>query len=116
MGVSCGDVDSCQDDPEYKVMKCLVFGTILSSLLSELQIIIPKTDRNCVWSGMVNMQGGGVRFVSQWQGYVVVLVLGDLVTRSHSVRCSSIQVPELSDSDSYSGSPQPFITRFPEDL
>ena len=44
MGVSCGDVDSCQDDPQYKVMKCLVFGTILSSLLSELQIIIPKTD------------------------------------------------------------------------
>jgi hypothetical protein len=37
-------VDSCQDDPQYKVMKYLVFGTILSSLLSELQIIIPKTD------------------------------------------------------------------------
>ena len=45
MGLSCGDVDSCQDDPQYKVMKYLVFGTILSSLLSELQIIIPKTDR-----------------------------------------------------------------------
>ena len=59
VGLSCGDVDSCQDDPQYKVMKYLVFGTILSSLLSELQIIIPKTDRNCVWSGMVNMQGGG---------------------------------------------------------
>ncbi len=35
-----------KDDPQYKVMKYLVFGTILSSLLSELQIIIPKTDRN----------------------------------------------------------------------
>ena len=43
--MSCGDVDSFQDDPQYKVMKYLVFGTILSSLLSELQIIIPKTDR-----------------------------------------------------------------------
>ena len=52
MGVSCGDVDSCQDDPQYKVMKYLVFGTILSSLLSELQIIIPKTDRNGLCIGM----------------------------------------------------------------
>jgi len=43
--VSCGDVDSFQDDPQHKVMKYLVFGTILRSLLSELQIIIPKTDR-----------------------------------------------------------------------
>ena len=48
MGLSCRDVDSCQDDPQYKVMKYLVFGTILSSLLSELQVIIPKTDRNGV--------------------------------------------------------------------
>ena len=38
-------MDSFQDDPQYKGMKYLVFGTILSSLLSELQIIIPKTDR-----------------------------------------------------------------------
>ena len=30
------------------------------------------------------------------RGYVVVLVLGDLVTRSHSVRCSSIQGDEIS--------------------
>ena len=31
-------MDSCQDDPQYKVtvMKYLVFGTILSSLFSEL--------------------------------------------------------------------------------
>ena len=43
--MSCGDVDSFQDDPQHKVMKYLVFGTILRSLLSELQIIIPKTDR-----------------------------------------------------------------------
>jgi hypothetical protein len=48
VGVSCGDVDSFQDDPQYKGMKYLVFRTILSSLLSELQIIIPKTDRNGV--------------------------------------------------------------------
>ena len=43
-----------QDDPQYKGMKYLVFGTILSSLLSELQIIIPKIDRNGVCIGMVN--------------------------------------------------------------
>ena len=36
-----------------KMMKYLVFGTILSSLLSELQIIIPKTDFNGVCIGMV---------------------------------------------------------------
>ena len=41
VGVSCGDVDSFQDDPQYKLLKYLVFETILSSLLSELQIIIP---------------------------------------------------------------------------
>ena len=41
-------MDSFQDDPQYKGMKYLVFGTILSSLLSELQIIIPKIDRNGV--------------------------------------------------------------------
>ena len=52
--MSCGDVDSCQGDPQYKVMKYLVFGTILSSLLSELQIIIPKTDLNGVYIDMVN--------------------------------------------------------------
>ena len=54
VGVSCGDVDSFQDDPQHKVMKYLVFGTILSSLLSELQVIIPKTDRNGVCIGMLN--------------------------------------------------------------
>jgi len=37
-----GDMDSCQDVPQYKVMKYLVFGIILSSLLSELQVMIPK--------------------------------------------------------------------------
>ena len=43
--MSCGDVDSFQDDPQHKVMKYLVFETILSSfkLLTEVQIIIPKT-------------------------------------------------------------------------
>ena len=35
---------------------------------------------------------------------------------SHLVRCSSVYVPELSDSDSHSGSPHPFITRPSEDL
>ena len=30
------DMDSCQDVPQYKVMKYLVFRIILSSLLSEL--------------------------------------------------------------------------------
>jgi len=54
VGVSCGDVDSCQDDPQYKLMKYLVFETILSGLLSKLQVIIPKTDRNGIFIGMVN--------------------------------------------------------------
>ena len=54
VGLSWGDVDSFRDDPQYKVMKYLVFGTILSSLLSELQIIIPKTDLNGVYIDMVN--------------------------------------------------------------
>jgi hypothetical protein len=57
-GVCCvfgfRDMDSCQDVLQYKVMKYLVFGTILSSLLSELQITIPKTDRNGVCIGMAN--------------------------------------------------------------
>jgi hypothetical protein len=39
-GVCCvfvfRDMDSCQDVPQYKVMKYLVFRIILSSLLSEL--------------------------------------------------------------------------------
>jgi hypothetical protein len=42
-------MDSFQDDPQYKGMKYLVFGTILSSLLSELHIIIPKADRSGVF-------------------------------------------------------------------
>ena len=54
VGLSYGDVDSCRDDPQYNVMKYLVFGTISSSLLSELQIIIPRTDRNGVYIDMVN--------------------------------------------------------------
>ena len=47
-------MDSFQDDPQYKGMKYLVFGTILSSLLSELHIIIPKADRSGVCIGMLN--------------------------------------------------------------
>ena len=43
-----------RDDPQYNVMKYLVFGTISSSLLSELQIIIPKTDLNGVYIDMAN--------------------------------------------------------------
>ena len=50
---------------------------------------------------------------------LISTLCGESATRSF-VRCSSIQVPELSDSDSYSGPPQPFITesitRSPEDL
>jgi len=41
-------MDSCQEVPQYNVMKYLVFGIILSSLLSELQVMIPKVDRNGV--------------------------------------------------------------------
>jgi hypothetical protein len=33
VGLSWGDVDSCRDVPQYKVMKYLVFGIISSSLL-----------------------------------------------------------------------------------
>ena len=47
-------MDSFQDDPQYKGMKYLVFGTILSSLLSELHIIIPKADHSGVCIGMLN--------------------------------------------------------------
>ena len=54
VGLSWGDVDSCRDDPQYNMMKFLVFGTISSSLLSELQIIIPKTDLNGVYIDMAN--------------------------------------------------------------
>jgi hypothetical protein len=39
-------MDSCQDVPQYKVMKYLVLGIILSSLLSELQVMIPKVDHH----------------------------------------------------------------------
>jgi hypothetical protein len=44
--LSWGDVDSCRDVPQYKVVKYLVFGIISSSLLLELQVMIPKVDRN----------------------------------------------------------------------
>jgi len=46
--LSWGDVDSCRDVPQYKVMKYLVFGIISSSLLSELQVMIPKVECN-IW-------------------------------------------------------------------
>ena len=35
-GLSWGDVDSCRDVPQYKVMKYLVFGIILTSLLRRI--------------------------------------------------------------------------------
>ena len=41
-------MDSCRDVPQYKVMKYLIFGIISSSLLSELQVMIPKVDHNGV--------------------------------------------------------------------
>ena len=39
--------------------------------------------------------------------------VGDWSPDIDSVRCSSIQVPELLDSDLYSGTPHPFITGAP---
>ena len=48
-----GDVDSCRDVPQYKVMKYLVFGIISSSLLSELQVMISKVECNGVCICMV---------------------------------------------------------------
>ena len=61
VGLSLGDMDSCQDVPQYKVMKYLVFGTILSSLLSELQVMIPKVDRNgvCICMSYPTLWPGG---------------------------------------------------------
>jgi hypothetical protein len=53
--LSFGDMDGCQDDPQYKVMKYLVFETTLSSLLSELQVMIPKVDRS------------GITYVMAWR-------------------------------------------------
>ena len=41
-------MDSCRDVPQYKVMKYLVLGIISSSLLSELQVMIPTVDHNGV--------------------------------------------------------------------
>ena len=48
VGLSWGDVARCRDVPQYKVMEYLVFRIISSSLLSELQVMIPKVDRNGV--------------------------------------------------------------------
>ena len=48
VGLSWGDMDSCRDVPQYKVMKYLVFGIISVSLLSELQVLIPEVDHNAV--------------------------------------------------------------------
>ena len=48
-GFVFGDMDSCQDDPQYKVMKYLVFRIISSSPSSELQFMIPKVDHNGVY-------------------------------------------------------------------
>ena len=36
VGLSSGDVDSCGDDPQYKLMKYLVFETISTSLLRRI--------------------------------------------------------------------------------
>jgi hypothetical protein len=52
-GLSWGDVDSCRDVPQYKVMKYLVFGIISSSLLSELQVMISKVECDGVCICMV---------------------------------------------------------------
>ena len=53
VGLSWGDVDSCRDVPQYKVMKYLVFGIISSSLLSELQVMISKVECDGVCICMV---------------------------------------------------------------
>ena len=47
-GFVFGDMDSCRDVHQYKVMKFLVFGIISSShgLLSELQVMIPKVNQS----------------------------------------------------------------------
>ena len=37
-GLSWGDVDSCRDVPQYKVMKYLVFGIISSIVYYQLEI------------------------------------------------------------------------------
>ena len=44
VGLSSGDVDSCGDVPQYKVMKYLVFGIISTSLLFDNSIPLRKND------------------------------------------------------------------------
>ena len=65
-GFVFGDMDSCRDVPQYKVMKFLVFGIISSSLLSELQVMIPKVNHNgvciCIVYPML-WSGGTAEFV-----------------------------------------------------
>jgi hypothetical protein len=65
-GFVFGDMDSCRDVPQYKVMKFLVFGIISSSLLSELQVMIPKVNHNgvciCIVYPML-LSGGTAEFV-----------------------------------------------------
>ena len=55
-------MDGCRDVPQYKLMKYLVFGIISSSLLSELQVMIPKVERDgirmCMQSKTEHSRGG----------------------------------------------------------
>jgi hypothetical protein len=70
-GFVFGDMDSCRDVHQYKVMKFLVFGIISSShgLLSELQVMIPKVNHNApVYHGICIVypmlwSGGTAEFV-----------------------------------------------------
>ena len=53
-------MDGCRDVPQYKLMKYLVFRIILSSLLSELQVMISKVDHNGVCPKQTEHSRGGL--------------------------------------------------------
>ena len=74
-------MDSCQDVPQYKVMKYLVFRIILSSLLSELQVMISKVDHNGV--------GICIVYPTLWTGGTAEFVYGpalNIVPSSSSIK------------------------------
>ena len=49
VGLSSGDVDSFGDDPQYKLMKYLVFETISTSLLRRIRTRPRKVTYSCAF-------------------------------------------------------------------
>ena len=73
MYAACSDyvvfvfTDSCRDVPQYKVMIYHVFGIISSSLLSELQGMIPEGDHNDVYICSWYRNCAYVSYVLSWR-------------------------------------------------